>query len=190
MFFDGKLFWILMGIVFVLVAAGFKAFAQDRGWVITWWKGLLAILWYVVFCSSFYAWGTLIGENEGSAGYKIFLLGLFVSAILGVGLWRLLALKPVARDSKSRLALFLLLYPFSQSDDDIAEKKLSKLSPPPVRICEEHAAAEMKGKSAWPRQTWDSPCFEYEISKRAFRCSRRRCIWRRSSKTSKLECSA
>ncbi len=94
MFFDGKFFWLLMGIVFVLVAAGFRAFAQDRGWAITWWKGLLAALWYVMFCSSFYAWGTLIGEYESSAGFKIFLLGLFVSAVLGVALWRLLAYKP------------------------------------------------------------------------------------------------
>lgn len=95
MFFDGNLFWLLMGIVFVLVAAGFKAFAHDRGWVLNWWKGLLAILWYALVGSSFYAWGTLMGENEGDAGFKIFLLGLFVSAVFGVGLWRLLANKPV-----------------------------------------------------------------------------------------------
>jgi hypothetical protein len=101
MFFDSKLFWLLMGIVFVLVAAGFRTFARDRGWVITWWKGLLAILWYAIFCACFYAWGTLIGENEASAGYKIFLLGLFVSAILGVGLWRLLAHKAVTAPSKA-----------------------------------------------------------------------------------------
>jgi hypothetical protein len=94
MFFDSKLFWLLMGIIFVLVAAGFRALAQDRGWVVTWWKGLLATVWYAVFSLSFYAWGTLIGENEGSAGWKIFLLGLFVSAILGIGLWRLLAYNP------------------------------------------------------------------------------------------------
>jgi hypothetical protein len=101
MFFDSKLFWLLMGVVFVLIAAGFRAFAQDRGWVLTWWKGLLVILWYVLFCASFYTWGTLIGENEGSAGYKIFLLGLFASAILGVALWRVLAHKPVASASKA-----------------------------------------------------------------------------------------
>ena len=101
MFFDSKLFWLLMGIVSVLIAAGFRAFAQQRGWVLTWWKALLAMTWYVVFCACFYAWGTLIGENEGGAGYKIFLLGLFASAILGVGLWRLLAYKPVASPSKA-----------------------------------------------------------------------------------------
>lgn len=102
MFFDGNLFWLLMGIVFILVAAGFTAFAEDRGWVITWWKALLAILWYALLGSTFYAWGTLIGENEGDAGFKIFLLGLFVSAVFGVVLWRLLAHKPAtAGTSKS-----------------------------------------------------------------------------------------
>lgn len=96
MFFDSKLFWLLMGVVSVAVAAGFKAVARDRGWIITWWKGLLAIAWYVLFCSSFYAWGTLIGEYEASAGFKIFLLGLFVSGVLGVALWRLLTHKSAA----------------------------------------------------------------------------------------------
>ena len=102
MFFDSKLYWLLMGIVFILVAAGFKAFAQDRGWVLTWWKSLLAILWYGLLGATFYAWGTLIGENESDAGFKIFLLGLFVSAVVGVALWRLLAHNPAtAGTSKS-----------------------------------------------------------------------------------------
>ena len=93
MFFDSNIFWFLMGILFILVAAGFRAFAKDRGWVISWWKALLGILWYAIFTLSFYAWGTLIGENEGSAGFKILILGLFVSLVLGVGLWRLMAAK-------------------------------------------------------------------------------------------------
>jgi hypothetical protein len=96
MFFSSGLFWILMGIIFVLVAAGFKEFADERGWEINWWKGLLAVIWYAILSLSFYAYGTLRGENEASAGVKFLLLGLFVSLILGVGLWRLLALKPKA----------------------------------------------------------------------------------------------
>lgn len=94
MFFESGLFWFLMGIVFVLVAAGFKAFADDRGWVITWWKALLGVIWYGIFSVSFLAWGTLIGESEGGAGFKVFLLGMFISLILGVGLWRLFSLDP------------------------------------------------------------------------------------------------
>ncbi len=94
MFFESGFFWFLMGIVFVVIAAGFKAFADDRDWVITWWKALLGVIWYGIFSVSFLAWGTLIGEGEGGAGFKIFLLGMFLSLILGVGLWRLMTLEP------------------------------------------------------------------------------------------------
>jgi hypothetical protein len=91
MFLNGALFWFSMGILFVVIAAGLKAFADERGWRITWWKGLLAVVWYAIFALSFYAWGTLVGEGESRAGFKLFLLGLFVSVVLGVGLIRLLA---------------------------------------------------------------------------------------------------
>lgn len=94
MFFESGFFWFLMGIVFVLVAAGFKAFADDRGWIITWWKALLGVIWYGIFSVSFLAWGTLIGEGEGGAGFNVFLLGMFISVIFGVGLWRLFSLDP------------------------------------------------------------------------------------------------
>ncbi|MFO7681059.1 MAG: hypothetical protein R6X34_13505 [Chloroflexota bacterium] len=94
MFFSSNLFWFLMGMVAILVAFGFKYFAEDRGWVMTWWKWLLCIVWYGIFSLSFYTFGILAGENEGDAGFKIFLLGMFVSLVLAVGLWRLLALKP------------------------------------------------------------------------------------------------
>ncbi|MDZ7844679.1 MAG: hypothetical protein U5K99_07760 [Anaerolineales bacterium] len=94
MFFESGFFWFLMGILFVLVAAGFKAFADDRGWVITWWKALLGVIWYGIFSVSFLSWGTLIGESEGGAGFKVFLLGMFISLVLGVGLWRLMQLEP------------------------------------------------------------------------------------------------
>ena len=64
MFFDSNFFWFLMGVLFILAAAGFRAFAKDRGWIISWWKAALALLWYAIFALSFYAYGTLIGENE------------------------------------------------------------------------------------------------------------------------------
>ena len=89
---NGSVFWFLMGVVFVVVAAGFKVLADERGWVITWWKALLATAWYGILCSSFYAWGTLIGENEAEAGLKLFALGMFACVVLGAGLWRILTL--------------------------------------------------------------------------------------------------
>jgi hypothetical protein len=94
MILTGGPFWFLMGVVFVLVAAAFLTFAQDRGWVITWWKGLLAVVWYAALSLSFYAWGTLIGEGEAGAGFKLFLIGLFVTIVLGVALLRLFAHRP------------------------------------------------------------------------------------------------
>lgn len=92
--FSSEFFWMLMGGLAVLVGIGFKAFADDKGWVLNWWKWLLSIIWYALFSLSFYAWGTLIGEYEAGAGWRTGLFGLFICLILGVGLWRLLAAKP------------------------------------------------------------------------------------------------
>lgn len=82
-----------MGMLFVLVAAGFRAYARDRGWILSWWKAALGIVWYAALLLSFYSWGTLMGENEGEAGIKILLLGLFICLVSGVGLWRLMGKK-------------------------------------------------------------------------------------------------
>jgi type VI protein secretion system component VasK len=94
MFFTTGLFWMLMGVLLVVIGAGFKILADDRGWVVSWWKWLLALLWYAVFSLSFYAFGTLAGENEAAAGFRVLIMGMFISLILGVGLWRLVAMKP------------------------------------------------------------------------------------------------
>ncbi len=94
MFLNGSLFWYMMGIIFVVIAFAFKAFVEDRGWVLTWWKGLIAVVTYTIFSLSLYAWGTLVGENESGAGFKFFLLGLFVTLVLAVVLWRFLSAKP------------------------------------------------------------------------------------------------
>lgn len=96
MFFDGNFFWFLMGIIFIVIMAGFRSFADDRGWVMTWWKWLLVFVWDAIFLLSFYAWGTLIGEKEGGAGIKFASLGLFVCLVFGVGLWRLFETKQQA----------------------------------------------------------------------------------------------
>lgn len=91
MFFNSGFFWFLMGIIFVVIAAAFKAYADDRGWVVTWWKGLIALVVYGLFVAAFYGWGTLIGENEAGAGIRFFLFSFFLALVIGVGLWRLLA---------------------------------------------------------------------------------------------------
>lgn len=94
MFLTSGFFWFLMGIIAFIVGIGFKTFAEDKGWELNWWKWLLIITWYSIFSLSFLSWGTLVGEMEPSAGWKFGLFGLFISLILGVGLWRILAAKP------------------------------------------------------------------------------------------------
>ncbi len=94
MFINGPLFWFLMGVVFLGVGAGFRAFAADRGWVLTWWKGLLALVWYAIFALTVFAFGTLVGENEAAAGLRFLAFGLFLCLVLGIVLWRLMGHTP------------------------------------------------------------------------------------------------
>lgn len=101
MFLNSGLFWFIMGMITILIGAGFKAFANDRGWTLNWWKWLLSILWYVIFSLSIFSYGTLAGEREGSAAIKILILGLFICIVYGVGLWRLLAYKSGTMNSSS-----------------------------------------------------------------------------------------
>jgi hypothetical protein len=88
---DSPLFWMLMGMVAVAIGGALWSFADRHRWVLTWWKWLLAALWYAVFGTSFYAAGTLVGEHEPRAGLRVLLLGLFFSLVLGVGLVRVLS---------------------------------------------------------------------------------------------------
>ena len=89
-FIDGNIFWMLMGMLYLLVMFALKTFVEDQGWPMTWWKWVLCFLWYDLFGLAFYLYGTLAGENEASAGLKLMLLTLFICVILGVGLWRVL----------------------------------------------------------------------------------------------------
>lgn len=91
MFINGPLFWMLMGVIAVLVMAGLNAFAKEQGWALTWWKWLLTVIWYGLFLVTFFALGTLLGESETQAAWSIFATGIILTLILGVGLWRLLA---------------------------------------------------------------------------------------------------
>ena len=91
MFFESNLFWFLMGMLSILVFVGFNYFAEDRGWKMNWWKWILAIIWWGIFSVSFYAWGTMVGEDEAGAGLWLLAVGMFVCVVYGVILWRILA---------------------------------------------------------------------------------------------------
>lgn len=86
----GPLFWFVFGLLFVLVAAGARVWAGDRGMRMTWWRWLLAYAWYGAVLLSIAAPMTLIGENETGAGLRLGLVLAVICVILGVGLWRVL----------------------------------------------------------------------------------------------------
>jgi len=90
MFFNGSVFWYIMGILTILVGAGAVVWARDLHLKMFWWKWLLVIVWYVLLMMSVYAAFTFIGEDESAAGMRFLLFAGVVLVILGAGLVRLL----------------------------------------------------------------------------------------------------
>lgn len=88
--FSGGVFWFIMGMLFILVAVGAKAWAESLRLNMTWWKWVCALVWYALLNFTVAGPMTFIGENEAGAGGKLFLFSLVGTIILGVALWRIL----------------------------------------------------------------------------------------------------
>ena len=84
------LFWIGMGLIYALMIAGARVWAQDLGLSMTWWKWVLSATWYGLLSFSVASGFTLMGEKEPKAGYYFLAFFLAVTTILGVGLWLVL----------------------------------------------------------------------------------------------------
>ncbi len=84
------LFVFIAGAVTGLVAAGAIAWAKDLGLKMTWWKWLLAALWYILLNFFIFLDFTMIGEGESGAGLKLLFFQGVLMIILFVGLVRLL----------------------------------------------------------------------------------------------------
>ena len=84
------LFMFIAGAVTGLVAAGAIAWAKDLGLKMTWWKWLLAALWYILLNFFIFLDFTMIGEGESGAGLKLLFFQGVLMIILFVGLVRLL----------------------------------------------------------------------------------------------------
>lgn len=84
------LFWTVMGLIYALMIAGAPVWARDLGLQMTWWKWLLAALWYGLLSLGIAASFTLMGEKEPQAGQYALGLTLAIMIILGVGLWSLM----------------------------------------------------------------------------------------------------
>jgi hypothetical protein len=89
--FSSNLFWLIMGMLSVLVGVGAVTWAKDLGLKMNWWKWLLTFLWYVLVNLSVAVPMTFVGENEPGAAVRTFLPLLVIIIITGVGLWRVLA---------------------------------------------------------------------------------------------------
>ena len=84
------IFWIIMGLIYTLTVLGVPIWADDLGLQMTWWKWILAALWYVLLSFTFAGCFTLLAEKEPGAWYKFFGFHLILSIILGVVLWYLI----------------------------------------------------------------------------------------------------
>ena len=83
-------FWIIMGLVYSMTIAGAPLWAEDLGLHMTWWKWVLATLWYVLLSFTFAASFTLLGEKEPGAWYKFLGFHLIITIIFGVIVWSLI----------------------------------------------------------------------------------------------------
>ena len=83
-------FWIVMGLLYALMIAGAPVWAEDVGLQMTWWKWLLAAIWFGLLSMGIAAGFTLLGEKEPRAGHYITGLSVIIMIILGIGLWLLL----------------------------------------------------------------------------------------------------
>jgi len=76
----------------VIIAAIF--WAKDLGLHMNWWKWLLSAFWYFMLLLLLFAAFTFIGEGEPAAGWRATGISVFVMMVLGLGLIRLLRMKP------------------------------------------------------------------------------------------------
>ena len=81
------IFWVVMGLLYALIIAGSKIWAQDLGLEMSWWKWVLVWLWYGLLSLGCAIGFTLMGEKEIRAGYFILGTNFIASVILGAGLW-------------------------------------------------------------------------------------------------------
>lgn len=89
-FFNSGTFWFIEGILAVVVFLAFRAWMEDRGVPMTWWKWVLFGLWVVLAGVTIAFVGTSIGENETVAAFRGGILFGVITIVSAVGLWRLL----------------------------------------------------------------------------------------------------
>lgn len=84
------IFAFVIGLLSVFVVWGAIAWARSLGLKMTWWKWLLAALWYLLLQFFIFLDFTMIGEGEAGAGLKMLVFQAVILIILAVGIGRLI----------------------------------------------------------------------------------------------------
>lgn len=87
-FFNSGLFWFIEGMLTVLAILGFRAWMEDRGVALFWWKWILLVFW-VLFAGFTIAFvGTSIGEGEIVAAFRGGILFGLLTLVSGIWIWK------------------------------------------------------------------------------------------------------
>lgn len=84
--------WILMGAISVLVVLGASEWFKGAGIVMTWWRWLIAAIWYILALMGLAAPFTLMGEGESAAGWKLLMFSaplVIISAFIVLRILRI-----------------------------------------------------------------------------------------------------
>ena len=90
--FTSGAFWFVEGLLFVVVVMAFRAWMEDRGQALTWWKWLAVVLWVGITGFTLAFVGTSLGEGEATAAMRGGILFGTISIFAGVAVWRLVTL--------------------------------------------------------------------------------------------------
>ena len=78
------IFWTVMGLLYALIIAAAPVWARDMGLQMSWWKWILAAVWYALLSFTFAGSFTLMGEREPGAWYRFLGLNLIITIIVGI----------------------------------------------------------------------------------------------------------
>ncbi len=85
-----SIYFLLIGLLTGLITWSAVTWVKDLGLKMTWWKWLMAGIWYSLLLFFVFVSFTFIGEGETAAGWKTLAFEGVIMIILTVGLVRVL----------------------------------------------------------------------------------------------------
>lgn len=85
-------FFFILGILFLFTLAGAWVWFEDLGLKMNWWKWALAVIWWLMLWATLAAPMTLLAEIEPKGALATLGIMGVGTIVLGVGLWRVLAI--------------------------------------------------------------------------------------------------